>query len=256
MDKNGKATPDLISQWKEEEHIAKIKGWDFSHLDGRWSDDQELPWDYKAVILKHLKPEMALLDIDTGGGEFVCSLGHPLQSISVTEAYEPNFKLCQETLSPLGITVRNASASSLPFANESFDIVLDRHGDLDAKESFRVLKKGGVFITQQVGAYNDREFVELLTPEVSFPFPEQTLEIQLNFFKETGFEILESDEAYYSMRFFDVGALVWFARIIEWEFIGFSVEKHLNNLIKAQEIITEKGSIEGKAHRFYFVARK
>ena len=57
-------------------------------------------------------------------------------------------------------------------------------------------------------------------------------------------------------KFFDVGALVWFAKIIEWEFINFSVNTHLDNLYKAQKLLEKNGVIEGKTHRFYFVARK
>ncbi len=247
---------DFLNSLFEEEKIAKIKGWDFSHLDGRWEDEEALPWDYKKTVLNFINSEMKLLDIDTGGGEFVCSLNHPYENIFVTENYAPNFEFCKERLSPLGITVKNASAHSLPFEDESFDIVLNRHGDLNASEFFRVLKKGGIFITQQVGAYNDREFVELLIPDTAIPYPEQTLKIQKDNFEKAGFVILEKGEAFFPIRFFDVGALVWFAKIIEWEFPDFSVEKYSENLIKAKNIIDKDGYIEGKAHRFYFVAKK
>lgn len=247
----------LIEFWKEEEKLAKIIGWDFSHLKGRWIDEEKtLPWDYKKTILKYLRKQMKILDIDTGGGEFVLSLNHPAENISVTEKYPPNYQLCKKTLSPLGITVENASANQLPFENESFDIVLNRHGDLDAKEVFRVLKKGGYFITQQVGAYNDREFVKLLIPNAKLSFPDQYLQMKSDEFEKVGFEIVEENEAYHSIRFFDVGALVWFAKIIEWEFPKFSVKNNLSALLNAQEIIDNEEYIEGKAHRFYFVAKK
>lgn len=58
------------------------------------------------------------------------------------------------------------------------------------------------------------------------------------------------------IKFFDVGALVWFAKIIEWEFIGFEVDKYIDNLYKAQEILEKDGVIKGRIHRFYIVARK
>ena len=248
---------DVIEAWKVEEKNAKIKGWDFSHLKGRWSDEGDsLPWDYKETILKYLTPDLKILDIDTGGGEFVLSLGHPCENISVTEGYEPNFKLCQKTLSPMGITVEKSSDTTLPFDDESFDMVLNRHGDLNPKEIFRVLKKDGLFITQQVGAYNDSEFVKLLLPTATIPFPEQLLETQTKEFEKAGFEILEENEAFHTIAFYDTGALVWFAKIIEWEFPNFSVAKHLKNIIKAQEVLNENESIQGKAHRFYFVAKK
>ena len=46
------------------------------------------------------------------------------------------------------------------------------------------------------------------------------------------------------------------ARIIEWEFINFSVKDNLDNLFKAQAILEKENKIEAKIHRFYFVAKK
>ena len=54
---------------------------------------------------------------------------------------------------------------------------------------------------------------------------------------------------------FDVGALVWFAKIIEWEFPNFEVDKYLKNLYKAQKILERNGVIQGRTHRFYLAAR-
>ncbi len=243
--------------WEEEEKLATIRGWDFSHLKGRWSDEEDqLPWSYKKTILKYLEPHMKLLDIDTGGGEFLLSLNHPYENTFVTEAFEPNFKLCNEKLSPLGITVKNSTTDSLPFDDNTFDIILNRHGDLNASEFFRVLKPGGIFITQQVGAYNDREFIKLISPQSTITFPNQYLQAQSEKFEEVGFEILEENEGYHPIKFYDVGALVWFAKIIEWEFKNFSVDKCIRNLFEAQKIVDENEFLEGKAHRFFFVAKK
>lgn len=55
----------LISSWKNEENIAHIHGWDFSHIDGRFEEDTNFPWDYRQVIEEHLTRSMMLLDIDT-----------------------------------------------------------------------------------------------------------------------------------------------------------------------------------------------
>ena len=63
-----------ISAWKKEENIAHIHGWDFSHIAGRYAEEMDLPWDYQRIILDYLKPEMKLLDVDTGGGEFLPAL--------------------------------------------------------------------------------------------------------------------------------------------------------------------------------------
>jgi len=58
---------ELIQLWKNEESIAHIHGWDFSHIYGRYTEEDELPWDYRQIIEEYLKPGMKLLDIDTGG---------------------------------------------------------------------------------------------------------------------------------------------------------------------------------------------
>lgn len=71
-----------------------------------------------------------------------------------------------------------------------------------------------------------------------------------------GFDILQGEEGFRPIRFYDVGAIVWFAKIIEWEFPGFSVEGCLSQLLQVQELLEQSGRIEGKAHRFLIVAQK
>ena len=250
-------TIELIKNWKAEEEIAHIHGWDFSHIGGRYTEEDDFPWDYRAVIREYLTPDKDILDIDTGGGEFLLSLNHPYEHTAATENYPPNVALCNQVLLPLGIDFRPADGKGmLPFENGRFDLVINRHGDFHAGEIYRILKPGGLFITQQVGAENDRELVILLCGETELPFPEQYLDITKKRFAAAGFQILRGEECFRPIRFFDVGALVWFARIIQWEFPGFSVDTHLENLKNAQRILEEKGSIDGSTHRFLLVARK
>ena len=250
-------TNELIKRWKAEEEIAHIHGWDFSHIEGRYMEEDDLPWDYREEILRYLKPEMRILDMDTGGGEFLLSLNHPYENTAATENYPPNVDLCRETLMPLGIDFRAADGKGvLPFEDAFFDMLLNRHGDFNPNEIHRVLKPGGLFITQQVGAENDRELVELLCGQADLPFPDQYLKIAMEQFSQTGFEILDGQECFRPIRFYDVGALVWFARIIEWEFPGFSVDSCQDRLLQAQEILTNQGVIEARIHRFLLICCK
>ena len=249
-------TKEHIRQWKAEETAAHIHGWDFSHIDGRYTQD-DLPWDYRAVIEKHLLPDMKLLDMDTGGGEFLLSLNHPYENTAATENFPPNVDLCRETLLPLGIDFRPGKGNEkLPFHDSSFHMVINRHGDFNPEEIHRVLKPGGLFITQQVGAENDRELVTMLCGETPLPFPQQYAAVISQRFRNAGFQILRKEEAFRPIRFFDTGALVWFARIIQWEFPDFSVDTHLETLLKAQEHLEKTGFVEGKIHRFLLVAQK
>ena len=248
---------ELLRACKEEEEIAHIHGWDFSHIDGRYTEDTSFPWNYRQVIGEYLTIDMKLLDIDTGGGEFLLSLGHPYEYTAATENYPPNVRLCKETLLPLGINFRQADGKSeLPFDDAVFDIVINRHGDFNPREIYRVLKSKGVFISQQVGAENDRELVELLCGELPLPFPKQYADKTAAAFQQEGFAILRKEECFSQIRFYDVGALVWFARVLPWEFVDFSVDTHVRNLIKAQHVLENEGYIEGKTHRFLIVAQK
>ena len=248
---------ELISAWKHEESIAHIHGWDFSHLAGRYTEETDLPWDYQGIILDSLTPDMKLLDVDTGGGEFLLSLHHPYANTSAAESYPPNVQLCKETLLPLGIDFHAGDGrDALPFADASFDRIINRHGDFNVQDIRRMLKDGGRFITEQVGAENDRELVELLLGQTPLPFQEQYLETARRKFCDAGFTILDAQECWRPIKFSDVGALVWFARIIEWEFPGFSVERCRDRLLRAQELLERNGCIEGRIHRFLLVCEK
>ena len=243
--------------WKNEEKIAHIRGWDFSHINGRYEEEIALPWDYKDRIEQYINRDMRILDYDTGGGEFLLSLNHPYDKTSATEGYQPNVELCKEVLLPLGIDFKECNnAANIPFQDESFDLIINRHGDFNAEEIYRLLKKGGVFITQQVGEDNDRDLVEMVLPNMDKPFPGLNLETQKQAFENAGFQILEGDEAYRPIKFYDVGAFVWFARIIEWEFPKFSVDECFDRLLEMQKVIEERGYVEGTIHRYLIIARK
>ena len=245
-----------LKQWKYEENIARIYGWNFSHIDGKYLEE-ELSWNYKNIINKYLKPNDILLDIDTGGGEFLLSLNHLCDKTYATEGYPPNVELCKNRLLSLGINFFEVTDySKMPFKNEQFDIIINRHGKYNIQELHRILKKDGIFITQQVGEDNDRELVELLLPNTPKQFKGLNLTHQKRLFLNQGFSIIDEKEDFKSIKFFDVGALIWFAKIIQWEFIDFSVDKCYNQLLKAQNILESNGSINGTIHRYLIVAQK
>lgn len=245
----------LKALWQDEEDFA-FQGWDFSHINGRW-ESEDLAWDYKEILLSHLKSADKLLDMGTGGGEFLLSLKHPFALTTVTEAYRPNVQLCKERLAPLGIEVVQIEEDDiLPFEGNSFDMVVNKHESFDPAEVARVLKKGGYFITQQVGGKNNWDLAQHLIPDF---IPEPTthdLAHSVDSLRKLGFEIQFAEEAFPPIRFFDVGALVYFAKIIEWEFPGFSVDSSFEALCECQKEIQEKGFIQGTEHRFVIVAKR
>ena len=243
-----------IDVWKKEE-TAAFEGWDFSHLKGRWENEQ-LPWDYKTIISKYLRPEMQLLDLGTGGGEFLLELNHPAQRISVTEGYAPNFALCRQRLEPLGITVRFTEKDDcLDFPDGYFDMVINRHESFSIAEVKRVLKPGGYFITQQIGGKNDIDLACRINPDFVSDYADNDLMHIEPQFVNAGFNTIEKAEAFSPIRFFDTGAFVYFAKIIEWEFPGFSVDSHIVRLYEFENEIAEKGYLEGTEHRYMLVVK-
>ncbi|MGD9964557.1 MAG: class I SAM-dependent methyltransferase [Candidatus Izemoplasmatales bacterium] len=137
-------------------------GWDFSYLNGRVTEEP-LNWDYKKIIMSYLKKTDRLLDMGTGGGEFLLTLNHPFYLTSVTEGYLPNLKLCKERLEPLGISVKHIlNDKEIPYENQMFDIVINKHESYDLDEVYRILKPSGYFITQQVGGLNNVDLSEKL----------------------------------------------------------------------------------------------
>ena len=243
--------------WKKEESAAHIHGWDFSHIHGRYEEEEDLPWNYAEIVRSHLSEHMKLLDFDTGGGEFLLSLHHPYHNTFATEGYPPNAALCRETLLPLGVHFKECNdASHIPFDDAAFDLIINRHGNFNAPELYRLLKNNGIFITEQVGGENDRDLVEMVLPGTIAPYPHLYLKEQQKTFEETGFHILRAEEAYRPIVFYDVGAFVWFAHIIEWEFPGFSVDRCFQQLLEMQKKIDETGKVEGTIHRYLIAAKK
>ena len=127
---------------------------------------------------------------------------------------------------------------------------------LRSGELYRLLKKGGIFITEQVGSDNDRDLVEMVLPGTEKPFPHLNLKEQKKVFEDAGFHLIRAEEAYRPIKFYDMGAFVWFAHIIAWEFPGFSVDRCFEGLLNMQKIIEAEGCVEGTIHRYLLVAQK
>lgn len=244
-----------IDKWKAEEKFG-IKGWNFDHLERRWFNEP-LPWDYLQIVLKYLRDDMQLLDMGTGGGELLKKFNHPIQNTQVTEAWKPNVQLLKQTLAVDGIKViENENEEDLPVADNSLDIITNSHAAFDAKLVKQKLKSNGLFITQQVGALNNYSLSRYLDHDYQVAYPDNTLINAITTFENLGFEIVEFAEYQPVMKFFDVGALVYYASVIPWEFPNFSVENKLPELQSLAKIIQQFGSIATNEDRFMLVVKK
>lgn len=240
-----------------DEEAHAFKGWDFSYLKGRWSSEK-LPWNFNTFVKEYLKDSDNILDMGTGGGELLLSFKHPYEKTSVTEAYKPNIKLCQEILAPLGIKIYPIEQDDILInvPSDFYDIVLNHHESFSPSEVKRVLKENGIFITQQVGAYNNNDLATFFDSNHKIQFPKMTLDQTVKSLEDEGFEIVYKNEYYPKIKFFDLGAIAFFAKIIQWEFINFSVKDNLDKFEVLEKRLKDDGYIESTEHRFMIIAKK
>ena len=96
----------------------------------------------------------------------------------------------------------------------------------------------------------------MVLPEEPQPFPVHTLARQVEKCRESGLQVEYAAEAFRHMDFYDMEAFIWFARVIPWEFPGFSVENCREALEAMEKRLAEEGKIRGTTHRFCIAARR
>lgn len=250
--KNREQFEKLVSEALEQE----FSGWDFKFISERLKESPT-SWNYAQIVRDHIKPDIYLLDMDTGGGEMLSSLQPLPYHTYATEGYPPNVPVARNRLEPLGVKVIQIWGDDLlPFKNGLFDLVINRHGSFIATELNRVLNPGGIFITQQVGGRNNFELNELIQEKPEFKFSYWTLDWAIKQLTDAGLQILDQREEFPETIITDIGALVFHLKVISWQIADFSVEKYYNKLVKIHNMIKEKGDLRIKSHRILIVAKK
>lgn len=244
---------DLHHQWKKE-YETPFSGWDFSDLNGRWVDENP-PWDYKKIARQLVEKSRALLDMGTGGGEILASLAPLPEHTIATEGWASNVPVATARLEPLGAKMLEFDESNqLPFRDREFDTVLNRHSAFNPTEVFRILKSGGTFLTQQVGGNNLQDFAEAFDTKPQYQV--STLAAMKRELQNADFVIKQAEEWYGKMKFFDVGAIVYFIKAIPWTVPGFSIDKNTHHLEKLHRKLESGEKLVFTQIRFLFQAEK
>jgi SAM-dependent methyltransferase len=210
----------------DEAERRPMVGWDL-RLDGRIVSTH--PWDFEAIADAEIAAAPNLLDMGTGGGEWLSARPFPKGRTVATEAWPPNVPVAAARLEPLGVSVLavegapdnadQATAVSLPplpFADESFGLITNRHESFVASEVARVLAPNGRFLTQQVASDFSAPMRALLGAPNPNPPPRWDLDLALDQVRAAGLEILRAEAGDARITFADVGALAWYLRHVPW----------------------------------------
>lgn len=229
---------------------AHFSGWDFSYLKDRLVEEAP-PWKYRPIVASAMAHAQSLLDMGTGGGEFLAMLPDLPTHTWATEAYPPNIPLARQRLEPLGVrVVEFQDDDRLPFSAEVFDLIINRHESYCSPEVWRILKPGGGFITQQVGGCDNIELNEQLGADVDPEYIDWNRQQAAEELRAAGFRIARQEEALSRTVFHDVGAVVYYLKAIPWQIPGFTVEFYRDRLRRLHDRMATGDPLVIHSHRF------
>jgi hypothetical protein len=215
-----------------EAQSQKFSGWDFSWLRDRLVQETP-PWDYEQEVVKEFPRIRSLLDLGTGGGEFLSSLGQLPERTYATEGYPPNAVIARDRLKPLRVDVvrtysedntKRPQVGALPFRTKSIDMI------------------------------NYPELNEFLgAPKTE---PVWDLQVARQQITEAGLHVTTGQEAQLESRFKDIGAVVFLLLAIPWQLEGFTVDHYVDKLKELHKLIVRTGSFSVTARRFYLSSLK
>ncbi|MEU7479689.1 hypothetical protein AB0A63_27115 [Lentzea sp. NPDC042327] len=144
----------------------------------------------------------------------------------------------------------------LPFRDAAFDLVLSRHPVVTPwAEVARVLRPGGTYLSQQIGAGTNRELTDFMIGPQPVSQTRSTESARRDA-EAAGLEVLRLEPVALRVAFFDVGAVVHFLRKVLWTVPGFTVEGYRERLKAMHEHIEAHGEFACTSTRFLVEARR
>jgi len=232
-------------------------GWDFSRMRTKCAP---VPWNYPDVVRQFLANTDCVLDVGTGGGELFLTLAPCFRKGIGIDASTEMIEQALRNKGTRGITnvdFKVMDGNHLKFADAEFEIVLNRHCDVNVSETARVLRPQGYFITQQVGYRNTLNILKAFgwTPASFGDGWWQPVEELAATFEQSGCRVVAKAEYDVRYWFCDVESLVFWLKAVPLP-EPFDVEKHwegVNHIF--QEYSTRQG-IETNEHRELLIVGK
>ncbi|MBL7254938.1 methyltransferase [Paractinoplanes lichenicola] len=231
-------------QYEDSAAGERATGWEFAWLDGR-DVGSEPTWSFPGIARALVRRAAALLDLDTGNGEFLAELAPlPPHTVAV-ESWSRNTPVARDRLYPFGVQV----LTELPGGENEFDVVLSRHGRLPAADIVRLLRPGGTLLSQQVGSDDLAELNVALGAPPAHRQP-WNAEVAVAALTDAGLEVLDVREERPPVAFQDVGGIVRQLRDLPWQIRDFSPRLYQDALERLDTFIRLHGAFTVTAHRF------
>ena len=153
----------------------------------------------------------------------------------------------------MGVAVVHASGLQLPFSDECFDLVLNRHEELGPAEVARVLALEGQILTQQVARSNWQELRDYFPRMHDFgPFFERyQAGLRSGGLTVTRAETHDAHEAYSTL-----GDMVYMLTVGSWTIPGFDLAQDLDALLALERGLRREEGIVLTKSRFVIEAHK
>jgi SAM-dependent methyltransferase len=238
-------------------------GWDLSFLDGRLIAERDFAWDFGTRAATLVQTASSLLDIGTGGGEFLAGLPNLPPSSYALESFGPNARVARDRLKAFGVIVLEVapeihepdgvpsiSRPRLPFGDAQFDVILARHAGFGAQEVARVLQPRGCLLTEQIGHLNMQELKAVFGRRPPAPYdcvPDIV---------SAGLTVDDARTETIVAHFHDIGAVVYYLSKVPWHVPDFDTVRHDRELRGLDERIAADGGIAVTLHRTLVMARK
>ncbi len=215
---------------------------------------QNTPWNLESIVSNFYKDNMKILVLGFYDLKFFATLNILPQNITFVFNNEKLFNHYRDRIVPLGYKVSILNNGFLDI-NIEYDLIINKFKIYNILEINRVLKKTGIFITEQNGFKNNELLSKLFDPRYKTKIMNNDLNHNFSITKEY-FTIVYSDECYPYIRFKDIKDLLNYIIHNEDEFPNFSIDKNYSDLSDIDQVIKINRYIESFLHKFIIVAKK
>ena len=233
-----------------------LEGWDFSWFDGRATEERP-PWGYARLMGERMAGAAARSTSRPGAARCWPPWSGRGRSWSPPSRGRRTPPSPARGLRPLGAhVVMVADAPTLPFADASFDLVVSRHPIVVLWEEIaRVLRRGGTYLSQQIGPGSNRELRDFMMGPQPVN-PSRSPERARAAVAAAGLVLVDLRACALRVEFFDVAAVVHFLRKVHWTVPGFTPEAYDAPLRAVHELIRRDGVFVSRAQRLLVEARR